>query len=94
MKIFENKKHQFVAWLVFSIILSLILAKYSKGLCVYLFISFSWIFIWTLFSQAHEFDEKTKEEIAYCLFASFLGWGIGTFFIWKSRNIRNGFFQQ
>lgn len=88
-----NEKRNFVIWLVISIILAMFLARYSKGLCVYLFISFSWLFIWTIATQSWTCGEKAKEDIALALFATVLGWVVGTFIVWRSVPFHRGFFQ-
>lgn len=89
-----NERRTFIIWLIISIILAMIFARYSQGLCAYLFVSFAWLFIWTLATQSWSCGERVKEDVAFALFATVLGWVIGTFVVWRSVPFSRGFFQK
>jgi uncharacterized Tic20 family protein len=81
-----------IFWIIVSFIVSFIFAKYSKGLCNYLFFTIAWIYITILVTQVWEMGEKEPEEITYTTVASLAGWILGTFIVWKSRRLGTGFF--
>ena len=82
-----------VYWLIFSFISAAIFAKFAKGACAFLFISFSWIFLWMLFTQSWSTMERHPREVGMIAVASLIGWFIGTFIFWRKRDWRNGFFE-
>jgi len=82
-----------IFWLLFSLISSAILAKFSRSLCGYLFTTFSWYFIFLLFAQSwNELNiEKDPREIGLLITAGFIGWAIGTYIVWRNRGFSNLF---
>lgn len=81
-----------IFWLIVSLITSFVFARYSKGFCAYMFASLTWIFLWVLFTQAWQMQERKPEHIAASTAASILGWAIGTFIVWKKRGYRDAFY--
>jgi hypothetical protein len=85
---------QFIFLLVFSLVSAAVLAKFSRGLCAYLFTSLAWIFIWKLLIQSWNSEERSAHEVGMLAMAGLIGWAIGTFIIWrKRRGFRQGFFE-
>lgn len=84
----------FIFWLLFSLISAAVLAKFSRGFCAYAFTTLSWTFIWILLIQSWNQQERQPHEIGMLILAGAIGWFIGTFLIWKTRNgFHNGFFE-
>lgn len=79
-------------WVVFSAVSSAIFAKYSKGLCAYMYFSLSWLFVWLLFAQVWNYEKENRSDYLLTGGAALLGWAIGTFFIWKSRKYNQIFY--
>lgn len=86
-----NGRFGFAFWLIFSLVFSLIFARYSRNCCEYLFSTIAWTFLWILFTQSWNTMERPPREIGMLVLAGLIGWGIGTFFVWKNRGWRNGF---
>jgi len=89
----SNITAQIWFWVLFSAVSSAIFARYSRGLCAFLFLSFAWIYIWILFTQAWATMERDPNDIAFIAVGSLVGWTIGTFFVWKSRGWNKSFFE-
>lgn len=88
----SNFEWMLIFWIIVSLVTALLLAKYSKGLCNYLFIKISWIYVTILITQVWECGEKEPKTLAYTTVASIIGWTLGTFIVWKSRSLSTGFF--
>lgn len=83
---------KFIYWLIFSLISALILSRFAKGMCAYLFTSLAWIYLWMLFTQSWSTMERRPQEVGLIAVASLIGWAIGTFLVWKKKDWRTGFF--
>lgn len=82
-----------IFWLLFSTVSSMVFARYSKGMCTYLFLSFSWIYIWLIFTQSWSVMERSPHDIALIAAASLLGWLIGTLIVWRKKSWGACFFE-
>lgn len=78
-----------VKWIVISIVISVVLSKFSRySLCQYLYFSFCWIFLTILVSQSyHKFERDNKQMLATTT-GAIIGWVIGTILVWKNRPIK------
>ena len=82
-----------IPWLIGSLIISIVLAKWSKGsACSYIFWSFAWLYVSILITQSQRKFQRGPKLICGAAVAALAGWLIGTCLIWKVRDHRVLFF--
>jgi chromate transport protein ChrA len=91
----ENGKSSLdIKWVIISLAVSLVLAKFSKqSMCTYMYLSLAWLYITILVSQSWRKFERDNIQIASTTIASLIGWLIGTLVVWKTRHHHNAFFE-
>lgn len=93
----ENEKQGKIdmKWVLISVAVSIVLSRFSRNsMCTYLFLSFSWIFLAIIATQAYGKFERDNISIAATSTAALVGWIIGTTLVWKTRHIRVLFFEK
>jgi len=88
-----NFNQNLVIWIIVSIILAIIFARNSGGMCEYLFLTFSYLFIIYIITSVWRRFEFEPSEQAMITAAAIGGWFFGTFIIWRSRG-QNRFFSE
>jgi CHASE2 domain-containing sensor protein len=90
----ENPSGLQVKAIIISLIVSIVLSKFSKGsMCSYMLMSLFWLYLSVVISQAFSKFERGNRQIAMTACASLIGWVIGTILLWKNRDLRLLFFE-
>lgn len=85
----ESKSKISVPWILASIVISVVLSKFSRySLCQYLYLSFCWIFLTIIVSQSYGKFERNNHQILGTTTGAIIGWVIGTVLVWKHRHVR------
>lgn len=82
-----------IIWMIISVIIAVIFARNSQGMCEYLFFSFAYLFIIYIITKVWKKFEFNPSEQALIIAASLGGWFLGTFIVWRGRN-GNKFFTE
>ena len=83
-----------IKWIVISLIISLVLARFSKhSMCTYMYLSLAWLYIVLLVTQSWQKFERNHVQVASTTIAALIGWLIGTLIVWKTRHHSVLFFE-
>ncbi len=84
---------ELIIWMIVSVVLAIIFARNSGGLCEYMFLTLVYIYIIFLITTVWKRFEFSSTDYAMITAAAITGWLIGTFIVWKSHK-RNKFFSE